>query len=119
MSPRTVLGFLGFCSIWMQFETTARQTQKRIIAILELQEETRAFVKEKTPHLYSKELIDVLFTHPYCKIAFVVEAGIAKRQTASLYLQTLKEHGVLQYKKVGREAYYLNHRLLEKLRTTE
>jgi Fic family protein len=42
-----------------------------------------------------KELIELIFRQPYCKIQFVVDAGIAKRQTASEYLQQLEGVGVL------------------------
>ena len=44
--------------------------------------------------------------YPYCKIKFVEEAGIAKRQTASEYLKTLAELGLLRPEKVGREVYF-------------
>ena len=30
----------------------------------------------------SRELVELVFTQPYCKIQFLVEAGIAKRQTS-------------------------------------
>ena len=32
--------------------------------------------------LYTYELVELLFTQPYCRIADVVDAGIAKRQAA-------------------------------------
>jgi len=37
-----------------------------------------------------------LFKQPYCRIANVVDAGLAKRQTASVYLKSLAEIGVLR-----------------------
>ena len=52
---------------------------------------------------------------PYTKIAFLVEAGIAKRQTASRYLQTLAAMGVLREEQVGREKYYINDALFAEL----
>ncbi|MBF0287660.1 MAG: Fic family protein [SAR324 cluster bacterium] len=96
-------------------EVTATQTKDKIISIRELLEQTSDLVKNKAPKVYSKDLIDVLFTHPYCKIAFLVESGIAKRQTASVYLQNLEELGVLKSEKRGREVYYINHQLMERL----
>lgn len=46
--------------------------------------------------------------HPYTKIQFLVDAGIAKRQTASSYLQTLAGLGLLRASKQGREMHYIN-----------
>ncbi len=39
----------------------------------------------------------------YCKISFVVEAGIAERKTASVYLQELERVGILRGEKRGLE----------------
>lgn len=51
-------------------------------------------------------------SQPYCKIAFVVEAGIAQRQAAALYLQELERLGVLSSEMVGRERIYRNPALV-------
>ena len=65
-------------------------------------------VQRKAPGIYSKELIEVVFRQPYTKIQFLVDAGIAKRQTASVYLQALTALKVLRESKRGREKYYVN-----------
>ena len=44
-----------------------------------------------------------------------VQQGIAKRQTASVYLKQLVEIGVLEEMSVGREKLYLNTKLLQEL----
>ena len=54
----------------------------------------------------------MVFTQPYCKIQFLVEAGIAKRQTASEYLRELERIGVLIAEKQGREVLYKHPALL-------
>jgi hypothetical protein len=48
-------------------------------------------LKEEAPEIYSKELVDLLFEQPYCKISFIVDRHIAKTQTASKYLKKLYE----------------------------
>lgn len=96
-------------------EETARQTFDQVQAILALMEEIRARVQDQAPAIYSKDLIEVIFRHPYTKIQFVVDAGIAKRQTASSYLQTLAGLGILSEEKIGREKYYINDALLKAL----
>jgi len=98
-------------------EETAVWTHERITSIRELLEETTLRCrKELPPNVYSRELVELIFVQPYCKIEFVVDAGIAQRQTASLYLKTLEETGILASRKVGREKIYVHTALLKLLR---
>ncbi|MDA3925899.1 MAG: Fic family protein [Kiritimatiellae bacterium] len=94
-------------------EKTALWTCNRIRAIEDLQRETIEKCRNDIPKVYSRELIDLIFRQPYCKINFVVEAGLAKRQAASSYLQKLEQIGVLEGEKVGRDKVYKNPALLE------
>jgi len=65
--------------------------------------------------IYSVEFIDVLFNQPYCRIQDVVEAGIAKRQSASVYLKELVDYGILAEEKIGREKLFVHKRYLNLL----
>lgn len=94
-------------------EETSRLTREKILAIRSLMQETMERIRTELPKVYSKELVEVLFHLPYCKIHFLEEAGIAKRKTASLYLQELAKIGLLCPIKSGREAYYLNEPFLK------
>jgi Fic family protein len=94
-------------------EITAQQTSEQIDAILKLMETIKDAMREKAEKIYSKELLEIIFMHPYCKIKFLEQGGIAKRQTASNYLQTLSEIGILRTEKIGRENYYVNDALLK------
>ncbi|MEA1923082.1 MAG: Fic family protein [Pseudomonadota bacterium] len=96
-------------------ETTARQTREKIYHIRDLMDETRELAQEKVGKAYSKDLIELIFELPYCKIGFLEQRGIAKRQTASTYLKALESLGILESVKAGREVYYLNKKLLEYL----
>ena len=69
------------------------------------------YLKEHASAIYSKELVEVLYEQPYCKIDFLVSRNIAKTQTASKYLKTLYELGVLDLVQKGREKYYINKAL--------
>jgi Fic family protein len=89
-------------------QETALLTRNKILDIKKLMETVTESVKQDLPKVYSKELIEVLFRQPYCKIRFLEEANIAKRQTASMYLQELERVGVLQSYKKGRERYFIN-----------
>ena len=96
-------------------ESTAQQTFDQVTRIRALMEKVREKVQREAPGVYSKDLVEAIFMHPYTKIQFLVEKGIAKRQTASGYLQTLAGLGVLRESKQGREKYYINDALLEEL----
>lgn len=97
-------------------EETAILTKERILAIQRLFLETTEHVRVNLPRVYSKDLLEILFRQPYCKIRFLEEAGIAQRQTASSYLQQLEKIGVLKSIKIGREVYYINQPFLELLK---
>ncbi len=96
-------------------ETTAQQTFDQVQRIRVLMESVREQVQAEVPTIYSKDLIEVIFRHPYTKIQFLVDAGIAKRQTASGYLQSLAGLGILREQKHGREKYYINDALFNEL----
>lgn len=80
---------------------------------------TVEYVRQRLPKIYSRELVDQLFMQPYCRIANLVDAGIAQRQAASRYLKKLVEIEVLQDRKVGREVLFVHPRLLELLTTDD
>jgi Fic family protein len=95
-------------------ERTAIHTRKKIISIRDVIEKTLKVAKEKLPaRVYSKELIELLFHQPYTKGQFLVDAGIAERQTAAEYLKELEKIGVLKSHKVGKENLYLNVKLFK------
>ena len=89
-------------------EQTSIETLRAIKGIHVAQSEMIDRIKTNAPKIYSKELIDLLFEQPYCKISFLVKRGIAKEQTASRYLKHLTELGELDMVKRGRENYYIN-----------
>lgn len=95
---------------------TARLTRQRILDIRALLDEALDLAKRKLPaRVYSKELIELIFRQPYTKGQFVVDAGLAERQTAAEYLKGLERIGLLKSRKVGKENLYLNVRLYELL----
>ena len=87
---------------------TARWTADKIRAIQSLHAQATDFVRTHAPKIYSRELVDALFVQPYCRIQNLVDGGIAKRQTASVYLKQLADLGMLVEVKVGREKLFLH-----------
>ena len=87
---------------------TAAITLKKVNAIYESYLAAIEKVKTKAPDIYSRELIEVIYNQPYCKIAILEEKKIASRNTASKYLRKLEELGLLKSEIVGRETLYRN-----------
>ncbi|MDQ6950608.1 MAG: Fic family protein, partial [Mariprofundales bacterium] len=105
---------------WMLYmldaiEQTAIWTREKITAIHQLMEQTAGFIREQLPSIYSRELVELLFVQPYCRIGNMVDANIAKRQTASRYLKALCQIGVLQEIKSGREKLFVHPKLIRLL----
>ena len=95
---------------------TARWTTKKIVAVRTLLEETTERIRREAGPIYSRELAELVFVRPYCRIAHVVEAGLAKRQTASTYLKQLAAIGILREQKIGREKVFLNPAFIDLLK---
>ncbi|MCX7902448.1 MAG: Fic family protein [Burkholderiaceae bacterium] len=95
---------------------TAHWTINKIVAIRDLLEETAERMRRDATAFYSRELAELVFVRPYCRIAHVVEAGLAKRQTASVYLKQLAAIGILRERKIGREKIFLNPAFIDLLK---
>ena len=96
-------------------EETAIWTTAKIAAIRALSDQTAEHVRTSLPKVYSHELVSLLFDLPYCRISNLTGKGIAKRQTASLYLKQLVEIGVLNEVSAGKEKLFINPRLMQLL----
>ena len=109
---------------WLLFmleavRSTAHWTTSRIKAIRTLIDDTVHRMRRDAPGIYSRELTELIFVQPYCRIANLVDAGIAQRQTASVYLKQLVDIGLLKEMKAGREKLFINPQLLHTLRTAQ
>ena len=96
-------------------EETCTWTTDKIKSIRELMEHTGQFVQKRLPKIYTWELVELLFKQPYCRIGNLVKNGIAKRQTASVYLKQLCDLGVLREVKSGRENIFVHPKYIELL----
>ena len=94
---------------------TAQWTTAKIKAIRELLDSTAENIRRDAAKIYSRELAEMIFVQPYCRIGNLVDAGIAQRQSASTYLKRLCEIGVLEERKVGREKLFINPNFLRLL----
>ena len=96
-------------------EETAVWTTAKIATIRELTDHTTDYVRTKLPKIYSHELVNLIFELPYCRIVNLTERGIAKRQTASVYLKQLVEIGVLTERAVTKEKLFVHPKLMQLL----
>ena len=93
-------------------EYTSEYTSKKISEISDLMVETEELLRSKaSSRIPVKELTELVFAQVYTKAKFVVEAGIAERQTAAEYLKELQKIGVLTVERIGRENIYKNIKL--------
>ncbi len=96
-------------------ENTANWTLEKIIAIRKLMDQATILLRAEAPKIYSRELVELIFSQPYCRIANLVERDIAKRQAASTYLKALAAIGILVEEKVGRDKVFIHKVYLDLL----
>ena len=109
---------------WLKFmlqavAETSRWTTGKIAAIRKLAEHTTDHVRARLPKIYTRELVDVIFEQPYCRIGNLVDKGIAQRQAASRYLHELAGSGVLREMQVGKEKLFIHPKLMQLLSRDE
>ena len=68
-------------------------------------------IRSQLPKIYSQDLINNLFRHPYTSIDSIRHDLSVTRITATKYLEQLVKHGFLEKHKIGRYNYYINLRL--------
>lgn len=93
-------------------EQTSEQTIAIIIEIKTIMMDYKNRLKKTLPKIYSQDLLNNLFKHPYTKIGFIKKDLNVSRKTATKYLDILVEDGFLQKEKVWKTSYYINQPLL-------
>lgn len=96
-------------------EQTTRKTMTRLLEIQKHYEAISNQVQTQASSIYTKSLVDVIFERPYCKIEYLQEFNIAKRKAAGKYLHTLRELGILEMKKIGKENIFINRKMMDAL----
>ena len=93
-------------------DETAKTTLDLIENIREQMSTTKRRLREEFPKLYSQDLLNNLFRHPYTRIDYVQQELNVTRQTAARYLDTLADAGFVSKHQSGRNNYYINDRLV-------
>ncbi|HOI83712.1 MAG TPA: Fic family protein, partial [Campylobacterales bacterium] len=94
-------------------ESTARQTTTLIHSIKALMQSQKDIIRTRLPRIYSQDLLNNIFRHPYTKIEFLVQELGVHRNTAAKYLDELASIGILIKHKISKENYYLNKELFD------
>lgn len=89
-------------------EQTARTGIKTVKRIKTLLLEQKHQIRAQFSRMYSQDLINNLFRHPYTKIDYLQRDLRVSRLTARKYLETLSEAGFLEKHRFGRSNYYIN-----------
>ena len=96
-------------------EQTATQTIELIKNIKALMLEHKKQIRIELPKIYSQDLLNNIFRHPYTKIDFVMKDLDVSRPTATRYLEGLCLIKVLTKEKFGKENYFINTSLFDLL----
>lgn len=94
---------------------TARQTTNLIIKMRALMSEYKTTIRSAHGPIYSQDLLNNIFRHPYTRIEYVVDECQVSRQTAARYLDRLAAAGLLFKTKRGLNNYYVNLPLVDLL----
>jgi Fic family protein len=96
-------------------EQTSYQTTCLIQEIKSLMQSHKHKMREELSKIYSQDLLNNLFRHPYTKIEFLMQELQITRITAAKYLDELVRIGLLSKQKKGKENYYMNEALFNLL----
>jgi len=96
-------------------EQTATKQTELINNIKALMDSTKVQLKTKLPKIYSKDLLEILFMHPYTKIDMLVKNLGIHRETASKYLKAIEKSSILKGVKIKNSKFYVNVKLFELL----
>jgi Fic family protein len=93
-------------------DETAKTTLDLVENIREQMAAAKKRLRTEFPKIYSQDLLNNLFRHPYTRIDYVQKELNVTRQTAARYLDTLADAGVLSKHQSGRNNYYINEPLI-------
>jgi Fic family protein len=91
---------------------TAKTTLDLVEGMRSQMADMKRRMRADLPNLYSQDLLNNLFRHPYTRIDYVTHDLGITRQTAAKYLELLAEHGFVRKHQAGRNNYYINSALV-------
>lgn len=111
---------------WIAFmldaiEHSAQWTLAKVNAIIALRDALITYMRNDPTltKIYSRELVDLLFTRPYCRVSTLVNNNLCQRQTAMKYLNVMTDFGIVKKSQENSEYLFCNHRLMHLLSNDE
>ncbi len=98
-------------------DETSRQTILLVEKIRKQMQDYKHNIRSSLHKIYSQDLLNNLFRHPYTKIEYLQQDLSVSRLTATKYLDQLTDAGFVNKYKLGRYNYYVNQPLLDILLT--
>ncbi|TWB10139.1 Fic family protein [Rhizobium sp. ERR 1071] len=93
-------------------DETAKTTLDLVENIRQQMVTAKKRLRTEFPKIYSQDLLNNLFRHPYTRIDYVQKELNVTRQTAARYLDALADAGILSKHQSGRNNYYINEPLI-------
>ncbi len=98
---------------WLLFmldavKVTAAGTLKTLDQAWQLREDYKEQVRHMLSGGVNEDLLDTIFALPYCRISNMQRRCEVSRPTATKWLETLYNAGILAKRKIGRENIYIN-----------
>lgn len=98
---------------------TAQSTIQMVEGMRQQMVDAKQRMRQELPKLYSQDLLNNLFRHPYTRIEFVQRDLGVTRQTAAKYLRQLAQAGLVHEHSQGKNVYFINEPLVRLLTKTE
>ncbi|MBX7481779.1 Fic family protein [Qipengyuania qiaonensis] len=98
---------------------TAQATLSLVEDIRISMAETKVWLRTNHERMYTQDLLNSLFRHPYTRIDLLVRDLGITRPTASKYLELLTDEGRLSKHRLGRDVYFVNDQLVGLLAAAE
>ena len=92
---------------------SARSTLRLVSEIHHLMLKTKHRMRIELPNIYSQDLLNNLFRHPYTRIESLEKELPYGYQTARKYLKLLTDFKFVEEVKQGRNNYYINRKLVD------
>ncbi len=93
----------------------SKQSIEMVKAIGNAMQEYKQVMREKCPRIYSQDLLNNLFRHPYTKVEYIMHDLQVSRNTAIRYIEQLVKVKLVMKQKHGRDNFFLNKALVNVL----
>lgn len=102
---------------WVEFmldavAETSATTSELVDGISDQMSRFKCRMRKELPKIYSQDLLNNLFRHPYTRIEFVQKDLRVSRQTAARHLDALVKHDFLEKRRAGKTYYFINVELV-------